>query len=320
MEHLEASIPTHHTTVEASPTVPSAIDAAVDVVVKLKVSCPEGCDLRGAPVAIMAGDGVVATSELTTWEDKANLTSDVIFKAPETIGEYAWRIVFAPYNIHDESTAPISFATKPHATSMSVWGVPSPVVVNTSFAVHAGVKCAVPCSLAGRVVEIWNGADVKVGEGRLAESPWPGTDALYWAAVEAVAPADEGVFAWTVRFPPGDFSPPHDESSVPFSFRTARPPEAAVTIEIVAKDTALPLEDVEVRLGAYEAFTDERGVARVAVAHGTYGLDIRKDGYKADPITVDVRGDITVRVDAASAPTKAELEDMMKRFEGETWR
>ena len=324
MERADDSVPIHQPTVEASPAILPEVDAATDVVVKVKVSCPEGCDLRGAPVTITAGDTVVTTSELATWDDKVNATNDLAFKTPETVGEFAWSIVFARHEsagcIHEESALPISLTTKPHTTSMSVWGVPSPVVMNSSFMVNVGVKCSVLCQLTGRIVEIRNEAGAKVGEGYLAETPWPGTDSLYWTAVQVTAPSEEGVLSWTVGFPAIGMGPPHEETSATFSFRTARPPQAAVTIEIIAKSTGLPIEDVEVRLGAYEAFTDERGAATVAVPHGTYALDIRKDGYKAPPITVEVSKDVTVQVGAVTAPTKAEIEEMMKRFEGETWR
>lgn len=216
--------------------------------------------------------------------------------------------------------ADITLTLKPHMTSLSVWGVPSPVVMNQPFTVNVGVKCSARCRMTGRLVEIRNEAGVTVGEGHVGDTPWPGTDSLYWAAVTARAPSREGVLSWTVRFPAAGITPPHEDSWAACTFRVARPPEAVVTIEIVAKDTALPVEDVEVRLGAYEVFTDVCGAACVAVPHGTYSVGIRKDGFKAAPITVDVRNDVTIRVDALTAPTQAEVEDMMKRFEGETWR
>ena len=52
---------------------------------------------------------------------------------------------------------------------------------------------------------------------------------------------------------------------------------------------------------------------------GTYGLTIRKDGYKAHPITVEVSEDVTVHIEALTAPTKAEREEKMMRFEEYPW-
>ena len=38
-----------------SQPVPPEFEAGADIILKLKVSCPDGCDLRGIPVSVMAG-------------------------------------------------------------------------------------------------------------------------------------------------------------------------------------------------------------------------------------------------------------------------
>ena len=63
---------THRAHVEISPPVPPELDAGADIILKVKVSCPQGCDLRGIPVTVMAADGVVITSELATFEETTN--------------------------------------------------------------------------------------------------------------------------------------------------------------------------------------------------------------------------------------------------------
>jgi hypothetical protein len=40
-------------------------------------------------------------------------------------------------------------------------------------------------------------------------------------------------------------------------------------------------------------------------------VSIRKDGFTAQPLTLDVNDDLTVEVQASTAPTHAELEERM---------
>ena len=91
-------------------------------------------------------------------------------------------------------------STEPHPTSIAVWGVPSPVVVNRRFAAAVGVKCSAGCPLGRRRVVVRDAAGAHVGHGSLGESPAPGTRALYAAEVMLEAPAEEGVHAWTAAF------------------------------------------------------------------------------------------------------------------------
>ena len=147
---------THQTKVELSRSVPPGLEAGADVILKVKVSCSEGCDLRGVPVKVTTADEIVITRELAAYYDEStNETEDVAVKAPGQVGEHAWTIVFPGHTIdgavHEESRLVVSFTTTPHTTSMAVWGVPSPVVVSRSFNVKVGVKCSVACRLAGQL-------------------------------------------------------------------------------------------------------------------------------------------------------------------------
>jgi hypothetical protein len=191
--------------------------------------------------------------------------------------------------------------------------------MNSSFKVKVGIKCSALCHLGGHLVEVRNEAGTNIGEGRLGDTPWPGTGSLYWTEVVLAAPPAEEVPSWTVTFTPAELALAHEATSVTFTFRTAKPPENRVTIKIVAKETGVPLEDVEVRLGAYEVFTDQGGLTTVEVPKGTYGLTIRKDGYEAQPVAVSVSENVTVQVEALTAPTKAEIEERMMRFEDYPW-
>ena len=208
-------------------------------------------------------------------------------------------------------------APPPHATSIAVWNVPSPVVAGSRFGVTVGVKCAAACPLAGRPVVVRDAAGVEVGRGRLDSQPAPGTRALYAASVALAAPAEAGVHAWTVMFPAaGSGAPPatdggsaetppeaaHAEAQAAFSFRAAAPPEHRVTVTVHDRTTEAPLAGVEVHLGPYCAATDAAGGARVDVPAGDYDLYVRKAGYAPHTGRVAVTGDVALGVSAAPVP------------------
>jgi hypothetical protein len=292
-------MPTHETSLEISRSIPPELEVGARISLKVKASCPDGCDLRGIPVQVMAADEVVAISE----------TEDFALKAPEQVGEHSWTILFPKHEtesvVHEESRVAISFITIPHTTSMAVWDVPSPVVMNRSFKVKVGVKCSAACAMAGQSVDVCDEAGCRLGLGRLGETPWPGTAALYVAEVELTAPATEAMNSWCARFAAAsEPGLPHAEASAAFTFRTARPPEYRIIVRVTEKDTKAPLENVDVRLGVYRASTDAQGLATLELPAGTYDLDAWKTGYETLPRSVVVAGDETVQVEAVFSPEK----------------
>ena len=68
--------------------------------------------------------------------------------------------------VHEEGCLVVSFTTRPHTTSMAVWDVPSPVVMNRSFKVKVGVKCSSACSLAGHLIEVCDDGGTQVWRGQ----------------------------------------------------------------------------------------------------------------------------------------------------------
>ena len=123
--------------------------------------------------------------------------------------------------------------TGPHSTSIAVWGVPSPVVVDRRFAATVGVKCSAGCPLAGRAVVVRDEAGAEAGRGRLGETPAPGTSALHAVEVALKAPAREGVYTWTAAFDGAEpYSTPRETAPAPGepSARTSAPPGNAATV------------------------------------------------------------------------------------------
>jgi hypothetical protein len=284
------------------------VEAGTDITLKVNVACPSGCDLRGRSVRVAAPTGDVLQIELVGFADMRNQTEEFVLKAPQQVGEYAWGILFPRHEsegvVHEESCLTIFSTATAHPTSIAVWDVPSPVVVSSSFKVKVGMKCSVACQLTGKPIVLRDEAGIKVGEGRLGETPWPGTNALYWAEVNLAAPAREGMCSWTAMFSVVESEMPHREASATFSFRTAKPAEHRVTVTVTDRDTEAPLENVQVRLGFYRASTDERGQASLEVPRGRYDLYTWKVGYETHSKTVEVTDAVTIQVKALSAPDK----------------
>lgn len=210
--------------------------------------------------------------------------------------------VGADINLKVKVSCPEAFTTRPHTTSMAVWDVPSPVVMNRPFTVKVGVKCSVTCRLAGHRIEVRDETGIPIAEARLGETSWPGTSALYVAEVELAAPATERILTWSAAFTASEPGLPHEKASATFGFRTARPPEHRVTVRVADRRTEAPLENVEVRLGVYRASTDAQGLASLELPGGIYDLDARKVGYETLPRTVEVRKDLVIQVQALFSP------------------
>jgi hypothetical protein len=297
----------HETSTSMVRAALAELDAGTDVALKVKVSCPSACDLRGKTVRIIAQDSTVAKEvALTTFEEQMNETDEFTVKAPIELGECTWSVVFPAQEVggvlHEESSTPVVFNVKPHATSMAVWDVPSPVAFNDKFKIKVGVKCSAECSLTGKEIGIYGQKGKKVATGALGGVPWPGTSALYWAEVELEAPGVEGYYRWRVRFLKPDLELPHEEASYHFAFTTARPPEHAVTVEVVAQDTKIPIKNAHILLRPhsgypYRGYTDEGGVAKLEVPKGEHELYVSKSDYDTFQTSVEVASDLTIKAE-----------------------
>jgi uncharacterized membrane protein len=303
---MTEDIQTHSATIEVSGDVPSEVTVGADIGLKVTVSCSAGCDLRGMPVHITAPGGAAIPGELAICEAGVNETADITLKAPQHVGEHVWSVALPPHAIegilHEAKPLSVSIRTRPHATSLAVWGIPSPVVMGERFGIKVGAKSAAGCELYAREVEVRDETGTIVARAKLGETPWPGTSALYWADVELLAPAADGMHSWSVKFAAADLETPHDGASSNFSVAIVKPPQHRLTVRVIEKDTAAPIKDVQVRLGAYRAATDPSGRAEIRMPNGTYDLNIWKVGYEAPARTVEVNEDVTVQIEALIVP------------------
>jgi len=310
---VTAEVKVHETTTSVVEAPLAEVDGSADMALKVRVSCSSACDLWGRMVRIVAHDDALAgETALVSFDGTANETDEFVVSAPFEPGEYTWTAVFPGQEkagvLHEESSASFSFVVEPHATSVEVWDVPSPIALGDEFKIKAGAQCSSECSLADQKIEIYDHEGAEVATGMLGEAPWSGTTALYWAEVELKAPGIEGRHRWTVKFPRPDPESPHEEASHTFTFVTAGQAECVVTIEVVDKHTKTPNANARVRLrpylyrgSTYVTETDEGGVARLKVPRGKYQLYVWGDEYEKVVPSVKVDSDLTKKVEL-SAP------------------
>jgi hypothetical protein len=309
---MTVEVEAHETSTSMVKSAPAEVYDGTDMMLKVKVCCPSACWLREKIVKIITQDAVlikeIKLDTLYTMGGTTNETVEFAVKAPTKPGEYTWTAVFPAQEkegvLHEESSTPFSFIVKPQGTSMAVWDIPSSIVFNAKFKLKVGVRCSADCKVTDKVIEIYDHEGAKVATGTLGDVPWPGTDTLYWTEVELEAPAVEGYYTWEAKFPEPELELPRQEASHAFGFRTGKPPEHLVTVEVIDKDTQTPIKNADVILHPYRAYTDEDGVAEVEVPKAEYKLYVSKDKYKTFQTIVKVASDVTVKAELLVAPIR----------------
>jgi hypothetical protein len=304
---VTGEVQAHETGTSMVKAAPAGLEAGTDMALKVRLSCPEQCDLQGGKVRIVDEEGAaVKEIELVTFDGTGSETDEFVVQAPIKPGGCTWTALFPAQEkegvLHEESSTSFSFIVKPHATSIAVWDVPSPIAFGDKFKLKVGVKCSADCKLTGKEVEIYDQEGGEVATKELGGVPWAGTTALYWAEVELEAPSAEGYYTWEVKFPKPDLEFPHEGASSSFSFTTARPPEHAVTVEVIAQDTKTPIKNAHVLLRPhsgypYRSYTDEGGVTKLEVPKGKHELYVSKSDYDTFQTSVEVASDLTIKAE-----------------------
>ena len=285
----------------------SEVDAGAELTVRAFVSCPHGCELTGQRVSIRnPDDAELASAELTAFDGEAHVMNALVLRAPLETGEHIYRAVLAADEkdgvAHEETSTAFSFATKAHAMSVNVWGLPSAVAAGERFALKVGIKCSAGCKLTGSALRIFDHDGAQVGSASLCDDIWPGTTALYFCEVEAQAPRNPGDYAWEVHTPASERGAPHAAGSFRFTVKVVSPPDYEVTVAAVDSATQTPINGAHVLLHPYRTSTDETGIAKVKVTSGRYKLFVSGFNYIPYADNIDVADDVAVRVELAVEP------------------
>lgn len=204
---------------------------------------------------------------------------------------------------------------EPHDVDVLVWDGPSPARVGTPATATVGVRCSQGCSLAGETVEIRDAGAV-LGRAVLGAEPALGAEALYSAVVRFTAPDVTGPVRMTAGYMPAATSA-HEAASTDFGFRVDPPADHEVRVHVVFE--AAPLAGAEVWMGHYVAQTDAAGEAVFHLPKGGYACSLRKLGFDAEPLEVQVTSDLALQIVAGKGETREELEARLSAWESYPW-
>ena len=204
-------------------------------------------------------------------------------------------------DLQSEETAGTEAPT-PHTTSVVVWDIPSAIVAGERFRVKVGVKCADECDLTNAGFGIVDEQGTQLATGTLPGDLWPGSTGLYVAEVELAAPTTEGLYTWSVTIPASEAEIPHAAGSTSFGIRVVSQPDYLVTIEAVDEADHAPLRGARVVMHPYRAVTDDRGIAEVRVAKGSYQLFVSQTRYITLGLPIEVDADMTARAELSVEP------------------
>lgn len=216
------------------------------------------------------------------------------------------------------SVEPAPEAPAPHIVSMVVWDTPLPAAIGVAAPIKVGAQCSHGCDLTGQKIEMTGGDGTPLTSGVLDQAPATQTPSLYWTELRFTPVGDTGVRFFHATCAP-NLEEPHTPGACAFSFRVDPRPAHTVTVRVIYEPTGEEVDDVEVRIGHYGGQTNGAGEVRLNVPSGTFELSIRKMGYKAEPVEVEISADRIIEVLAGKGETREELEARLSMMEDRPW-
>lgn len=284
--------------VEIKPHEP---DAGAEVALTATLPRLTELDVPGRVVRLTDATGAVLAEAGIEVLDDENCGATLTAKAPPTTGTHDWSVVVPAHKDgeaeYPEISQAVALTVRPHATTIVVWDTPPAIVAGERFRFKVGIKCSSSCGPEGWRFEVAAEDGVLIADGRLGTEPAPGTAALYFAEVEALAPAAIGLHRWTARAFAEEHILPHDNHAVQFGIHSVAKPECEIAIEAIDAETQQPVKGAKVVVHPHRTFTDESGRARLRIPKGTYSIYV--SGHKYVPFRTDneVTGDISVRAE-----------------------
>jgi hypothetical protein len=286
--------------------LPCEVDAGADITLTVSVDYSGRDDRKQPGVSIRDHDGdELARAALKESEDHG-YEADIVVAAPRSVGEYVYRAVVVAADkdgtLQDQASTEVRFVVKPHEAELNVWNVPSVLVPGEHFKFMVGLKCSAGCMLAGREVSITDTGGEQIGCAILGRTLWPGTDALYFAEVEAEAPPIAGDYQWGVKTARSASELPHEAGSATLTLKVVRPPNCEVIIEAIDREKQAPIKGARVVMHPYRAITGENGKAVLKVTDGRYDMLISASKYAPLSMMVEVTGDVVTRTELDVEP------------------
>ena len=255
---------------------PQEVDAGAELTLKAVAECPEDYDLSGDQISFHDAAGrEIGSAPLAVLEEDG-FGAEIIVTAPVELGEYGYSAVLTAAEsdgvAHAGARAEARCSVKAHDAYLNAWDVPSAITADDAFSFHVGLKCSCGCNLANRSFVVRDQAGTVVASGRLGDAVWPGTSALYFAEVQAVAPADISLHQWMVESAGSNSGVAHAPGSLAMRVRTVAAPDREIRIEAVDQESGAPLKGINLIVGPYRATTGGDGVAQMRVVGDHYVL------------------------------------------------
>ena len=175
---------------------------------------------------------------------------------------------------------------------VNAWDVPSATGAGERFRFSVGARCSRGCDLGGQELGLFDQQGAQICTVKLGRDVYPGTEAHYFAGVEAPAPLTAGSYQWEVRTAAGDSELPHAAGSFRLAVRVVGAPECEVTVKAVDRETQTPIKGARVVLHPYRAVTDANGIAKVKVTRGSYDILVAGSKYVPATTSVEVTADM----------------------------
>jgi hypothetical protein len=175
---------------------------------------------------------------------------------------------------------------------LTVWDVPATTAVGERFTISVGARCSAGCNLGGRELNILDQKGSPACSVKLGHDVWPGTEALYFAEVEANAPLEAGSHQWEAMIAGWEAELPHATGSFPLIVRVVPAPDCEVTVRAVDREQQTPIAGARVVMHPYRAVTDDNGIAKVRVARGQYDILVSGSRYMPACASVEVTADM----------------------------
>jgi hypothetical protein len=285
---------------------PGEVDAGGTITLSAEAVCTPAHDLSGRSLKVRDHNGtLVDTIPFTEFHGEVNMTSSATVDAPEEPGTYAWSATIseaAGEALHVGEPTHFTVQVRAHATRVLVWDIPPAIEAGQQFGLKVGMKCSSGCDMAGRAFEIFDQTGTRVRVGTVSGELWPGSDGLYYAALEMTAPETEGLHGWRIDVPAATGRYPHQAASASFNVRTVAPAEFTVRVEAVDTEREEPLANMSVTMHPYRATTDAHGIAEVRVPKGTYSVYVSGPGYYPVQREMEVAGDVGTRAAMEAEP------------------
>lgn len=284
-------------TVEITPTV---VDAGAAFGLSARAVCTPPCDITGLVATVRDGDGVeLGQIAFSSFDGNANSSADLMLVAPAAVGVHDWTATLQSFEARDatypETSAKVALEVKPHAITISSWGLASALTSGAQARMHIGVRCSCGCSMAGRQVTVHDESGTQIATATLGDELWPRTEALYFAEIEFPVTGEPALSQWQLRFAGAGLEPAHADGAQNFSVRIVPPAEHVVTIEAIDRALQTPLAGAMVTMHPFRGTTDARGMAQLRVPKGTYRLFVSARRYVSNHTQIDVEGDVATQ-------------------------